>query len=91
MRDSELLSDVPHEFKKLYNRVYNPELQSSILGSVNNAEEAQLQDDAEELRTKYFRSKWDFYVRTKLDELKVSQRRVEELAAYHGGEHGKDA
>ena len=29
-------------------------------------------------------------MRTKLDELKVSQRRVEELAAYHGGEHGKD-
>lgn len=30
-------------------------------------------------------------MRTKLDELKVSQRRVEELAAYHGGDHGKDA
>ena len=45
----------------------------------------------DELTTKYYRAKWDFYVREKLQQMKVSSRELEETANYHGGKDGKDA
>lgn len=42
------------------------------------------------MREKYFRAKWNFYVREKMNQLKVSTRDLEEAAYYHGGPNGID-
>ena len=65
--NSALLSDMPSEFKKLFNSATNPDLQSSVRGSVSNEMQAREQEDFDELSQKYFQAKWEFYVKMKLD------------------------
>lgn len=91
-RNSELLADMPEELKKFFNKSAFPDKQaafSSIGGIVHDETSARALEDEEELTTKYFRAKWDFYVSEKLRQLKLTTRQLEEKAYYHG-EGGKD-
>ena len=76
--------------RKLYSKVTFPELQSSVRGYVGDEVEARAQDDMDELTTKYYRAKWDFYCREKMAQFKVSMQDIEETALLHGGPDGKD-
>jgi hypothetical protein len=44
-----------------------PEGQSNLRGLVKNEDEARIQDDEDEIREKYFRAKWNYYVREKMN------------------------
>lgn len=89
--NSALLSDMPSEFKKLFNSATNPDLQSSVRGSVSNEMQAREQEDFDELSQKYFQAKWEFYVKMKLDQLEITKKDLEEAAHIYDGPHGKDA
>ena len=83
-RDSEFLSDIPEEFKKIYNkRVFIPETQDYSKGFVTNEATARLHDDMDEITTKYFRAKWDFYVQEKLNQLQLTSEQLEEAREFH--------
>lgn len=88
-RGAEFLKDIPQELRKVYNSTYFPELQTAT--PVANEQQAREQDDLDEHMIKYYRAKWDFYMRTKLDQLRVSHRQLEEAATQAAGPHGKDA
>ena len=52
---------MPEEIRKLYNPMVLPEEQSAFRGFVNDAVTAREQEDEDELRSKYFRAKYDFW------------------------------
>lgn len=82
---------LPREMQKLMNPMLFPENQSYFRGAVKDESEARLQDDEDELREKYFRAKWKFYVREKMNQLKVTTSELESAAYQHSGPNGLDA
>lgn len=93
-RDSQMAEEfkntLPRELQKLFDPTVFTEGQSALRGIVSDETEARIQDGEDELREKYFRAKWNFYVREKMNQLKVSTRDLEEAAYYHGGPNGID-
>jgi hypothetical protein len=79
----EMRKMLPEELKKLYNPSVFVENQSAARGYVGDANEARIQDDEDELRDKYFRAKWEFYVREKLNQLKVTTADIERTTLAH--------
>lgn len=76
-RNAELLADMPDELKKFFNKSIFPDKQaafSSVGGPIHDEITARAAEDEEELTTKYFRAKWDFYVNEKLRQLKLTNR-----------------
>ncbi len=93
-RDSKMAEEfkntLPRELQKLFDPTVFTEGQSALRGIVSDETEARIQDGEDELREKYFRAKWNYYVREKMNQLKVSTRDLEEAAYYHGGPNGID-
>ena len=93
-KDSKMVEEfkngLPRELQKFFSPLLFPDGQSSIRGVVKDENEARIQDDEDEYREKYFRAKWNFYVREKMNQLKVSTSQLEEAAYYHGGADGND-
>jgi hypothetical protein len=89
-RDSEHSAAIPAELRKLYKAF--PEWQSNFLGVAHDEVSQRNQEDLEELSTKYFRAKWDFYMAEKLKMMQITTKDIAEAQAYYGenGE-GKDA
>ena len=69
--DSKMAEDykntLPREIQKFFNPQLFPEGQSHLRGVVTDENEARIQDDQDELREKYFRAKWNYYVREKMN------------------------
>ena len=88
-RGSENTAAIPAELRKLYKAF--PEWQSSVLGVAHDEVTQRNQEDIEELSTKYFRAKWDFYIAEKLKMMQITTKDIAEAQAYYGenGE-GKD-
>jgi len=80
VRGAEKDASIPAEFRKLYNKALFPEQQSGIRGAVLDETTAREHEDFEELTTKYFRAKWDFYVHSKLEQLQISNEELDEVA-----------
>ena len=77
--------------KKFFNTAAFPEYQSFKRGIATDEASQRDQEDMDEVTTKYFRSKWDFYLREKLKQLKITTKDIAEGQSYYGqnGE-GKD-
>lgn len=87
-----VIGDLPAEFRKLFNQVNNiPEMQSGIRGFVFNETQAREHEYKDELREKYFRAKWDYYVKESLSKLKILHKDLEEAASVADGLNGHDA
>lgn len=87
-----VIGDLPAEFRKLYNQVNAlPEMQSGIRGFVFNEAQAREHEYKDEMREKYFRAKWDYYVKETLSKLKILHKDLEEAASVAEGPNGLDA
>lgn len=65
--EKEMVGILPEEIRKLYNPVNFPEGQSGLRGFVTDEITAREQEDDDELRTKYFRAKFDHWVRENIN------------------------
>ena len=59
--DDKFVNSMPEEIRKIYNPMAFPEEQSALRGFVNDATTAREHEDADEIRSKYFRAKYDFW------------------------------
>lgn len=74
---------MPEELRKFYNPVVFPEEQSAIRGFVHDEVTAREHEDADEVRNKYFRSKFDFWYAETMKQMQLTNRELESAYEYH--------